>query len=121
MFNFPPIFFIHFVMFIHVHVAKYFPCHSYMTWGYSKSILSLSLKYSKYICSYSQILAHRLRFTFMCSFHNIVAYHDTHNCTIKVILVHITPFKHAKEILVKIYFIIMGIFIKTYISGSEHL
>ncbi len=91
MFNCHPIFFIHFVMFIHVHVEKYFPCHSYMAWGYSKNILSLSLKYSKYICSYSQIPAHRLMFTLMCSFHNIVAYHDTHNCTIKVILLHFTP------------------------------
>ncbi len=99
---------------------KYFPCHSYMAWGYSKNILSLSLKF-KYICSCSQIPAHRLTFTLMCSFHNIVAYHDTQNCTIKVILVHITPFKHAKKILVKIYFIIVGIFIKTYIRGSEHL
>jgi hypothetical protein len=33
---------IHFVSFIHVHVTKYFPCHSYMAWGYSKNILSLS-------------------------------------------------------------------------------
>jgi hypothetical protein len=77
MFKFHPIFFIHFVMFIHVHVAKYFPCHFYMAWGYSKNILSMSLKYSKYICSYSQISAHRLMFTLMCSFHNFVAYHDT--------------------------------------------
>ncbi len=120
MFNFHPMFFINFVMFIHVHVAKYFPCHFYMAWGYSNNILSLSLKYSKYIFSYSQILAHRLMFTLTCSLHKIVAYHETHNCTIKVILVHITPFKHAKKILVKIYFIIMGIFIKTYIRGSEH-
>jgi hypothetical protein len=34
--------FVHFVTFIHVHVTKYFSCHSYVAWGYSKNILFLS-------------------------------------------------------------------------------